>query len=306
MNRKVTVLLAIIVLVALTAIILLKQSSRPLDQSFGKIKVVTSFYPLFFFASQIGQDKADVFNITPAGAEPHDYEPTAQEVARIENSQLLILNGGVEAWGDKIKADLKAKNIPIIQAGEGLVNKDVKEGSALADPHVWLDPKLAKIEAQKIVDAFITIDPQNKEYYLKNSQNLNQQLDSLDGLFRQGLAACKKQDIVTSHAAFGYLATAYGFHQIAISGLSPDAEPSTQKLAEVADFVKKNSIKYIFFESLVSPKFSDTIAQETGAQTLVLDPLEGIPDNELAKGSTYLSVMKNNLANLQIALECAQ
>ena len=124
--------------------------------------------------------------------------------------------------------------------------------------------------------------------------------------YRQGLSNCAEKNIITSHAAFGYLATTYGLNQVSISGLSPDAEPSPQQLADIVKFAKDSHVKYIFFESLVSPKLSQAIANEVGAQTLVLNPIEGLSDEELAQGKDYFSIMRNNLKNLQTALQCAK
>jgi zinc transport system substrate-binding protein len=273
----------------------------------SKIQVSTSFYPLYFFTTQIGGDKAEVRNITPAGAEPHDYEPTAQEIAGIEDSQMLVLNGGVEAWGSKIQDQLDTHKTLVVLAGKDLLNIDlVEDGNTIKDPHVWLDPVLAKQEANRILAGFIQIDPQNQTYYESNANKLLTELDQINTEYKAGLQKCNKKDIVTTHVAFAYLASEYGLKQIAIAGVSPDEEPSTQKLAEVADFVRANNIKYIFFETLISPKLAETIAQETGAQTMVLDPLEGISDKDAQSGANYVSVMRSNLKNLQIALECTQ
>lgn len=261
-----------------------------------KLQVVTSFYPLYFFASQIGGNRAEVFNITPAGAEPHDYDPKPQDIAKIENSSVIVLNGGVEMWTRKIQDDLKDKPVILVIAGDGLITQN--------DPHVWLNPQLAKQEAAAIAHGFEKADPANTSYYDDREKNLDLALDQLHTDYLQGLKDCKKKDIVTSHAAFGYLAQQYGLNQVSITGLSPDEEPTAQKLAEVADFVKKNNVSYIFFESLVSPRFSQAIAQETGAQTLALDPLEGIPEAEMKTGTNYLTIMRRNLTNLRIALEC--
>ncbi len=271
----------------------------------GKLKVTTSFYPLFFFSGQIGGDKANIYNITPAGAEPHDYDPSTQDIARIENSSLIVLNGGVEAWGDKIRQTLLGKNKVIVVAGEKLLTRQLEEeGQAIKDPHVWLDPALAKEEVGNILAGFEKVDPINKSYYEQNAKTLDSKLDQLDTEYKNGLASCQNKDIITSHAAFGYLASRYGLNQVPIAGLSPDEEPSSKQLAQVSGFAKKNGIKYIFFESLVSPKLSDTIAKEVGAKTLVLDPLEGIGGEDIKAGKDYFSVMRQNLANLQIALQC--
>lgn len=272
----------------------------------NKLQIVTSFYPMYFFTSQIAGNKADVYNITPASAEPHDYEPTTQDIARIENSNVLVLNGGnLEAWGSKVSDNVKGSSVRVVIAGEGLADQHIVEnGQTIQDPHIWLDPVLAKKEAAKITEALVSIDPKDTAYFYTNEKALDDRLDALDQSFRQGLSTCQKKDIVTSHAAFGYLARQYNLNQVAISGISPDAEPSLQKFAQLTDFVKQNNIKFILFESLVSPKLAQAIADETGAKTLVLDPLEGIPDAQLQQGENYFTIMRQNLNNLKIALEC--
>ncbi|EKD43317.1 MAG: hypothetical protein ACD_72C00346G0003 [uncultured bacterium] len=262
----------------------------------GKIQVITSFYPLYYFTSQIVGDRAVVYNLTPAGSEPHDYELSTSDIARIENSQLLILNGGkLESWGDNIKNILDGSETKILT---------MENSQLLKDPHVWLDPILAKQEVLAIAVGLGQVDSGNASYYLVNAKILSDKLDNLDNQFKLGLNSCAKKDIITSHSAFGYLASKYGFNQVAISGLSPDEEPSVQTLTRVADFAKQNKIEYIFFESLVSPKLSQTIASEIGAKTLVLNPLEGLTDTDIRAGKNYFSEMQNNLNNLKIALQC--
>ena len=280
-------------------------TAQPLSQN-KQLQVVTSFYPLYFFAKEIGGDKANISNLTPASAEPHDYEPTAQDIAKIEKSNLLVLNGGsLESWGNKIEKEMQEKQITIVTAAENLVNREIEEeGKKVKDPHVWLDPVLAKQEVIKIEKGFEKADPAHAEYYQKNMKILEGKLDQLNTDFKNGLQSCQKKDFVTSHAAFGYLAAQYGMNQISISGLSPDQEPSAQQLANVVELVKKNDIKVIFFETLVSPKLSETIARETGTKTMVLDPIEGISDDYRKAGHTYMTVMKDNLTNLQTALQC--
>lgn len=272
----------------------------------NKISVTASFYPLYFFASEIGGKYAEVKNITPVSAEPHDYEPTAQDIAHIEKSRLLILNGGkLEAWGNKIRDDLKGTNVMVVTTGDTLANQTViEEGQSTQDPHIWLSPPLAKKEVQTVLEAFIKIDSKDKDYFISNTNKLTGELDNLDYQYKSGLASCKQKDIITSHAAFGYLAKHLGLTQVPISGLSPDAEPSPKQLADITDFAKKNNVKYIFFESLVFPKLSETIASEVGAKTLVLDPIEGISDDNIKAGINYLTIMKDNLKNLRLALEC--
>ncbi len=305
MKRNVLIIFIVVILV-IAGILSLKNKETPSSPSNKKIQVVASFYPMYFFASQIGGDKVNVFNITPASAEPHDYEPTTQDIAKINNSNMLVLNGGkLEAWGDKIKDQLQGTNVLIVTAGEGLADRTINEnGTTIQDPHVWQNPLLAKKEVAKIEQGFEKIDPADTSYFQANAKKLNGELDQLNEEFKKGLASCQKKDFVTSHAAFGYLAAQYGINQVAISGVSPDEEPSSQKLAEISDLVKKENIKIIFFESLVRQKLSQTIASETGARTMVLDPIEGISDDDLKAGHNYLTVMRDNLSALQTALQC--
>lgn len=252
--------------------------------------ITASFYPMYFFASQIAGGKFNVVNIIPAGAEPHDYVLTPTDIVKIQKSKLVILNGDLEPWVNKISS----RNILIV--GQGLGVQD--------DPHVWLSPRLAKLEAEKIAIEIEKIDPINKEYYDNNLKKLESNLAKLDQEYKSSLGNCKLRTFVTSHAAFSYLAKDYNLKQIAIEGLSPDEEPSLAKLVGISNFVKRNGIKYVFFESLVSPKLSETIAAETGAKTLVLDPIEGVIETDLIKGVNYLTLMESNLQNLKLAMEC--
>lgn len=303
MNNK---LFAAVVAVLVVGVIsfAIFHSKAPVAQT-HKTKVAAGFYPEYFLASQIGGDKAQVTNITPADAEPHDYEPTAQDMATIENSEMLVVNGGVEAWANDLQKNLNPSKTLVVVAGQGLETQSVVEdGESVTDPHVWQSPLLMKQMVERIEKGFEQVDPDNAAYYRSNANALNTQLDQLDSEYRSGLASCAKKVIITSHAAFGYLATTYHLNQVSIAGLSPDAEPSPKQLADIATFAKKNDVKYIFFESLVSPKLSQTIASEVGAQTMVLDPIEGLTEDDLAAGKNYLTVMRDNLAHLRVTLEC--
>ncbi len=297
----------IVVLVIAGALIALKAVVEPkVSLDLEKKSVNTSFYPLYFFTTEIGGDKVQVTNITPAGAEPHDYDPTPQEIAGIESSPLLILNGAnLEAWGSRITEELEGKGKVVVIAGEDLADQKIEEdGEIIRDPHVWLSPVLAKKEADKILDGLKKVDPENSSFYERNAANLKIKLDKLDNDYKQGLKSCKRKDIVTSHAAFSYLGGAYGLSQVTVTGISPDEEPSSKQLAEVSKLAKAGNVKYIFFESLVSPKLSETIADEIGAQTLVLDPIEGVSPEDMQAGRNYITIMEDNLKNLKIALEC--
>jgi len=305
-NKHLVVVVLLFVVILVSFVIIMREGSGKMISN-GKLQVATSFYPLYYFTTQIAGNKADVKNITPSGAEPHDYDPSAGDIANIEKGNLLVLNGGVEAWGNKIKDNLKGANVQVITAGQGLLSQQVNEdGQNQTDPHVWLDPLLAKQEAYVIAIGLEKVDPKNISYFQQNEKTLDAKLDALDAAYKTGLARCQEKNIITSHAAFGYLATRYHLTQVPIAGLSPDAEPSAQQLADIVNFAKANHVKYIFFESLVSPKLSDTIASEIGAETMVLDPIEGVSDDDMKAGKNYYTIMQENLKNLQTALSCAQ
>ncbi len=271
-----------------------KLARKSPDKQNGKIDVVASFYPMYFFTKEIGGDKINVKNITPTGTEPHEFEPRTYDIAQIENSKLLVINGvGLEPWADKISKQLKTK---VVVASEGL--------TTALDPHIWLDPVLAQEQVKKIEAALSEIDPTNKGYYEINSKTLQEKLDTLDKSFQTSLSNCKQRNIITSHTAFGYLATRYELRQIAISGISPDQEPSPKQMTNIIKLTKQGNIKYIFFETLVSPRLAETIAEEAHAETLVLNPLEGLTNEEQLAGEDYFSIQNKNLENLKIALEC--
>lgn len=290
------------VTVTIVAITFTRSSTEP---DTDKLSVVASFYPVYFLADRIGGDLATVSNITPADAEPHDYEPTALQMALIEQSDMLVLIGHMEPWGDNILQNLDSSETTIITTSEGLETRTMSEnGETLVDPHVWLSPRLMKDMADKVSEGFKQKDPANSSIYTSRAEVLKSELQTLDAEFRSGLSSCKKREIVTSHAAFAYLAAEYELEQIPIAGLSPEVEPSVRDIADIADFARENDIRFIFFETLLSPKISQTIATEIGAETLVLNPIEGMTSEDQRQGKDYFSQMRENLANLRIALEC--
>lgn len=258
------------------------------------MNVTASFYPLAFISQRIGGKLVKVTQITPGGVEPHDYEPTPQDLVAIQNSKVFIRNGyGIDTWAD---------NIPGIQATSKIevMNSDAK----IQDPHVWLNPVNMESEVAVIREAFIQADPVNKPAYILNAAGLINDLKGIDLEYKNGLMECQVKQIITSHNAFNYMAKHYGFEGLAIAGLSPDEEPAPKSLADLSNIAKKNNIKYIFFETLASPKLADTIAKEIGAKSLILNPIEGITTEDAAQGKDYLVLMQENLKNLRIAMQC--
>lgn len=282
-----------------------RQSPGLLQPASSTLPVAASFYPLADFAGQIGGDKVTVTNLTPAGAEPHDFDPSPQDIVKLENSKVFIYNGAnLEAWVDKVLPELQKKEVIVVKASQDITLQPGSDPKEPVDPHIWLDPALASQEVAAIAAGFIEADPLNKTFYESNAQAYQKKLAALDEEFKQGLANCDRQDIITSHAAFGYLARHYHLAMTPIAGLSPDEEPAPARLAEIAQLAKQKHIAYIFFESLVSPRFSETIAHEIGAKTIDFNPLEGLTEEEIASGKDYITVQQENLDHLKIALGC--
>lgn len=264
----------------------------------NKIKVTASFYPLYFLASEIGGDKVIVENIIPLGSEPHDFEPTAKQLADISQSNIFILNGdNLEAWGQKVANNLDKKTVFVITATNGLSLKTT-------DPHVWLDPISFKKEAENIEQGYVQAAPAQSGYFRTNLARVLKTLDLLDREYRNGLKNCKTRNFITSHAAFSYLALRYGLNQIPLSGLSGEDELSGKQMVEIIDTIKKENLKTIFIERLESPKIAQTIASEAGVKTLILDPIEGLTVENEQKKENYLTLMMENLQNLKEGLEC--
>jgi zinc transport system substrate-binding protein len=259
-----------------------------------KNAVVAAFYPLAY-AAQVMSPTARVENLTPPGAEPHDLELAPRAVGRIEQAAVVLyLSHGFQPAVSEAVGNASGTKVDILQ-GLPLRSAKGQEAGLTADPHVWLDPVLF----QQIVRRIATALPRPV-----HTAQLSGDLRALDREYRRGLAHCARRDIVTSHAAFGYLARRYGLHQVAITGLTPESEPTPKQLAHVIQLVRQTRATTVFFERLLSPRLAETVAREVGARTAVLDPIEGLTPSEQQQGKTYLTLMRENLAALRKALAC--
>lgn len=266
----------------------------------GRPVVVAAFYPLEFAAARIGGTAVEVKGLTPPGAEPHDLELTSGQVRDLAETDLVLYVGGgfQPALEDAVAGIDDSRKLDVLEARE-LMQGEGEEGDDAADPHVWLDPtRLAEI-ADEIAARLSEVDPGNAELFSDNAAQLREDLRELDEDFADGLRDCRSKEIVTSHEAFGYLAARYGIDQVGISGIDPEAEPSAERLAEIAELVEERGVDTIFFEELAPPDLAETLARETGAQTAVLSPLETAPER-----GDYLDAMRANLERLREALDC--
>jgi zinc transport system substrate-binding protein len=268
----------------------------------AKPVVVASFYPLYEFSRQVAGDRATVVSLVPPGVEPHDWEPSPQEMVDVQKARLFVYNGaGFEPWVDTLVKHLTGNTIVI----DATKNLDLlKEGGTL-DPHAWLDPVLARAQVDAIHRGLSDVDPANAAAYAENAQAFKARLTALDQAFKTGLSNCESRDVLTPHAAFAYLARRYGLSLIAVTGLTPEAEPSPPELAALVRQARRQNIRYVFTEPLTSSRLAEAIAREIGARTLVLNPIEGVTKEEAAAGKDYIALMQSNLASLRTGLQCS-
>lgn len=303
-----------------------------------RLSVVTAFYPFAFVAERVAGARADVSTLTQPGAEPHDLELTPRQVASVSEADLVVYEQTFQAAVDEAVAQSGADNaldtttvVPLHQQGSEHDDADshadpghdqeehAKEeagGEEHADdehageehehggldPHVWLDPTNVATIAGAVADRLSALDPDHAAEYAANTAKLRAELAALDRDYRTGLSTCQRREFITTHEAFGYLAERYRLTQIGISGLSPDAEPSPARIAEIQRLAQQHDITTIFSETLVSPAVAESIAGDLGLKTDVLDPIEGI--TEESQGQDYGAVMRANLTALRAANQC--
>ncbi|HFN9839931.1 TPA: zinc ABC transporter substrate-binding protein [Enterococcus faecium] len=276
------------------------------------LTVVTTFYPIYDFTKEIVGDEGNVKLLIPAGTEPHDFEPSAKERAEISDADVFVYNSSdMEFFVDSLKDSVDSKQTLMIEAAKGIdrlesqeadEHEESEEGHDHAheyDPHVWLDPVLAIKEVRTIAGELGEKYPDKKEIFTKNADAYIKKLEALDQKYSEELKNATNRTFVTQHAAFAYLANQYNLEQVAISGVSPDQEPTPSRLAELKEFVKKNNIKVIYFEENASSKVAETLSNETGVKLEVLNPLESLTNEQIKAGENYISVMEKNLEALK-------
>jgi zinc transport system substrate-binding protein len=276
------------------------------NQDGGTQTIVASFYPLAFIAERLGGRCVEVTNITPTGVEPHDLELTPDAVEAIVTADVVLyLGAGFQPALEDAIADAGGRLIDVLDAVPTITaDGEAAEEGLTVDPHVWLDPARLDRIVESTAHAFITGGVADGCDVEASADLLRTELARLDADFRSDLSSCAHDVFVTSHAAFGYLADAYGLRQEAIAGLEPHAEPSAERLAEIEELVRREGITTVFTEELVSPEVAETIAREAGVRTTVLYTIEGLTPDQSAAGEDYLSLMRKDLDALRTALDC--
>ncbi|MED3964527.1 metal ABC transporter substrate-binding protein [Niallia taxi] len=312
MKKRYSLLLVSMIVLILAACS--NETSEKEKEDDGKLKIMTTFYPMYEFTKNIAGDKADVELLIPSTIEPHDWEPTPKDIGNIQKADLFVYNSDdMETWVSDITASIDSSDVSVVEASKGikLIEEDEEaeeseeehehehEHSHQADPHVWLSPVLAQQEVQTITDALVKVDPDNKAYYETESSKYIEKLKALDEEYKTELKGITSNEFITQHTAFSYLAKEYGLVQVPIAGISPDEEPSAAKLAELKKFAEEHKINVIYFEELTSSKVAETLANELGADTEVLNALEGLSDEQQKAGEDYITVMEENLKQLK-------
>lgn len=288
------------------------------------LQVVAAFYPLQYVAQQVAGDRAEVANLTRPGGEPHDLEIAPADTAKIVDADVVVVESGFQpAVDDAVEQNSTgevvdaAEVVELLPAGEEHAGESAEEHAEHAeeeghseeeghdhgdvDPHFWQDPERMARLADAVADRLAEADPDHAEEYAANAERLRGELTDLDTAYAEGLADCERSTVVVSHDAFGYLEK-YGLTMEPIAGLSPGAEPTPADLARLQDLIGSDGITTVFSERLVSPRLSESLARDSGVETAVLDPIEGLSDQ--TADQDYLSLMRSNLAALQKADGC--
>ena len=321
-----------------------QQQPVPPSNNMNKLRVIASFFPLYDFARNVGGDRADVSVMVPAGIEPHDWEPTPRDILDAENADMIVYNGaGFESWVSGINARFvvdTSRGIELMESGEeiheeeqggqqatnmttavtptsaAIANNTATASSAQEgvgavpaesnlDPHIWLDPVLAKKQVETIRDGFVQIDPANSDYYHQNAQRYIAELDSLDSFIRSELSNCTLNDFIAFHDSFSYFANRYNLTQHSVHGISPEGDILPQRIQEIKDLAAVHGINVIYAEDLVDPRLANVIAGEIpNGQVLVLSPIEGLDREEMEQGLGYIDKMRDNVENLKVGLKC--
>jgi zinc transport system substrate-binding protein len=305
--KKVVVLLIAIILVG-SFFACTKRAGEP--SGMKKLKVITTLFPLYDMAVHIGADKAEVSLLLPPGMEAHSFEPKPSDIVKINKADIFVYTGKfMEPWAEDVIGGAVNKDLIVVDASRGTKMipgvRDADEPAGSLDPHIWLDFGNAEIMVRNIVKAFQFKDSAHKDFYGQKAGDYINKLTALDTSYRMTLAACQDRKIVYGgHYAFGYMANRYGLRYMAAQGISPDAEPTANDLVRLVERIKRDKIKYIFYEELTSPRIARTIAGETDAKLLPLSAAHNLSRDEFEQGLSFFDILERDLDNLRVGLEC--
>lgn len=287
----------------------------------GRLKITATIFPYYDLVKTVVRDRADLNLVVPLGIEPHEYEPSAREIADIYNSDLFIYNGfGMEPWADKIKSDLEKKGVKVLRISDYLslirdrsrtsfnlatFNTSDSQGNNNTDPHLWLDlgymRNIASISGEVIQN--LDSSAEDKKFFADNTQTLVNNLSTIESSFKS-LSSCRGKEFITGHAAFGYLSSEFGLTNYSVNGPTTEGEPGSGRIAEIINLMKQHNLSVIYMDNLSTPKYAQVIADQVGAKIGILYTLENLTKEEWDRGETYLSLMGKNLNSLKAGLDC--
>lgn len=315
MRIRIGILAAI---VSCGAALLISGCKKAEVQPAAGLQVVTTLFPLYDFARSIGGDKAQVTMLLPPGVEPHTFEPRPEDMIRISRAGLFVYTSRyMEPWAEKIITGINSTSLRVVNAGERVSyragaahdahdhEQQGGQGQKGMDPHVWLDFTNAVRMVDTILDGFIAADPANGGVYRRNAETLKARLRALDTRYREGLSFCSTRKLLHGgHYTFGYLAARYELEYHALSGVSSDAEPSAERMAALVREIKSSGATYLFAEELLSPRLTETVAQEAGASVLMLHGAHNLSRDDMSRHVTFFDLMERNLEQLRKGLRC--
>lgn len=319
---KIHVAVAVMIVFCCTIIVAAGCKKKEVKPAVG-LQVVTTLFPLYDFARTIGGDKAQVTMLLPPGVEPHTFEPKPEEMIRISRAGLFIYTSRyMEPWAEKIITGIDSHALRVVNAGErvtyraGVAEDEHGHGQKGGgdhdhhdqkgmDPHIWLDFADAALMVDTICDGFIAADPANGTLYRQNAEALKTRLAALDERYRKGLSSCSTRTLLHGgHYTFGYLAHRYDLEYHALSGISSDSEPSAERMAALVREIRSSGARYLFAEELLSPRLTETLAQEAGVGVLMLHGAHNLSRDDMSRGVTFFDLMERNLEQLQKGLQC--
>ncbi|QQS21218.1 MAG: zinc ABC transporter substrate-binding protein [Candidatus Moraniibacteriota bacterium] len=330
MKRKILILIGAVLTLLFVGVVVFflsrgnESTSLSLPGNSKKLSVVTTLFPLAEFAREVGGDFVDVKLLLPPGAEAHAFEPTPQDIAMINSADLFIFTGkAMEPWAENIASEAQKSGVRVLDASVGVPmllrredrkedsgdtdSHDSEEANGRVDPHIWLDPENAIHMVQEIEKALSEKDAEHKDVYRERSEAYQETISLIDEAYRTTLESCATKTLLYGgHYAFGYVAKRYGLSYRAAQGFSPDAEPTARTLAELTDQIRRENIRFIFYEELSSPKIAETLSRETGATLLLLNAAHNVSKEDMGEKVSFLDILEENRANLAEGLECRE
>ena len=313
--KMVKKLMALKIMILASSFFLVGCGQATILEETESIRIVATFYPMVEFTKAVVGEIGEVELLIPAGTEPHDYEPSAKDVAKIHDADAVVYNSQVfETWMNDIKSNLDVTQTNVIEASEGIELLAIEETDHpeasdedghlhSQDPHVWLDPILAIEQVRQIQSSLSEQFPEHASLFKEQSESYIKELEALDQAYQTATAQAKNRTFVTQHGAFSYLAKRYNLTQVAITGIASEGEPTPSRLATLKTFIQDNAINVIYFEENTSGKVAQTLAKETGVKLSVLATIESLTKEQQANGESYLSMMKENLEALTLSIQ---